>query len=257
MLLFLVTSAASVQTASILNFEFTARGMNYVIFDLFKAPLAILGFGIPILGLLGINHRSAQTKRQIQLSELQNNFTNYYKHIDEFDKYIVETLHGEKWFKSSMERRHLHKKLFPKASEGQYSLDVTLRREVESIVKDIYTKLERLVSVEPANIPALIESLISEARNLSYIFNFDEQILYADYFSSSSIDDSFKPVWNSTAMVSALLTFDQTYQERKLYELIAVQIATIQIDQFASQVESTLGQNALKSAIELLDMESK
>ena len=82
-------SAIAIYSHGNYSTDFSATGFNFFIGE-FRVPLGILALTIPILALLATNHRSVQTRAQILASEKQNNFLNYYKHQEEFEKYIRE-----------------------------------------------------------------------------------------------------------------------------------------------------------------------
>ncbi|WP_311064063.1 hypothetical protein [Halomonas sp. DWK9] len=81
---------------------------------IFKLPLGILALLFPAIALVAASHRSEQTKRQIVISESQNNFANYYKHLEEFEK-LVELL-IVKFSLSHLNYRELYRTLFPNNS---------------------------------------------------------------------------------------------------------------------------------------------
>jgi len=60
--------------------DLSADGWNYFV-SAFKVPLGILALLIPVGALLAANHRSEQTKKQIEEANAQNIFANHYKHI--------------------------------------------------------------------------------------------------------------------------------------------------------------------------------
>lgn len=57
--------------------------INYL-YELFKIPLWILATALPLTGLVAAYHRSVQSARQIEETIKNNNFANYYKHIEKF-----------------------------------------------------------------------------------------------------------------------------------------------------------------------------
>lgn len=85
-----------------LPFDLTANGFNYFS-DQFKVPAALLAIGFTLVGLCAANHRSEQTKKQIERTSIQisltnnqinltveqNIFANHYKHLEEFEKYCT------------------------------------------------------------------------------------------------------------------------------------------------------------------------
>jgi hypothetical protein len=101
----------------VIDLSFT--GFNLFIFA-FKFPLAIAALIIPIVALLAANHRSEQTKEQIRVTNAQNVFSNYYKHIDEFNKYLSNRVDKE------ADLRFSHSNIYPSASEGDYSFSENL-----------------------------------------------------------------------------------------------------------------------------------
>jgi hypothetical protein len=99
-------------------------GFNHAIIA-FRFPLGILALGLSIIGICGANHRSEQTKRQIERTSLQidltrsqNNFANYYKHMEEFDKYCEKNRPENIEFSST---RALHRKIYRDSRLGTFS----------------------------------------------------------------------------------------------------------------------------------------
>lgn len=66
------------------------KGVNGFL-EAYKVPLGILALLFPVIALVAASHRSEQTKKQIIISESQNNFANYYKHVEEFGKLIEKS----------------------------------------------------------------------------------------------------------------------------------------------------------------------
>lgn len=74
------------------NLCWSSDCFNYA-FELFKVPLALLALIFPAVALVASHHRSVQTAAQIDrtekqtaLTEAKNNFENYIKHKELFDK---------------------------------------------------------------------------------------------------------------------------------------------------------------------------
>lgn len=55
----------------------------------FKIPISISALSFPLIALIATNHRSEQSAHQIKLAMEQNSFTNYFKHKEEFNKFII------------------------------------------------------------------------------------------------------------------------------------------------------------------------
>jgi len=45
---------------------------------------------IAILGIIGMTHRSEQTAKQIEITNLQNKYSNYFSHLKEFKEQIYD-----------------------------------------------------------------------------------------------------------------------------------------------------------------------
>lgn len=63
-------------------------GLNNAI-GIFKVPLAVLALVFPSIAIVVANHRSQLTVKQIKETQLQNSFSNYFKHVEEFNIYIL------------------------------------------------------------------------------------------------------------------------------------------------------------------------
>ncbi|EJG1583068.1 hypothetical protein CIF45_RS22770, partial [Vibrio parahaemolyticus] len=86
--LFSLVLAFIIVANSELDVDLSFTGFNNFL-TVFRVPLGILALIIPIVALLAANHRSEQTKEQIRVTNQQNNFANYYKHIEEYEKYAM------------------------------------------------------------------------------------------------------------------------------------------------------------------------
>lgn len=118
-----------------LKLDLSSTGFNSFI-SIFRFPLSILALIIPIVALLAANHRSEQTKEQIRVSNNQNLFQNYYKHLEEFIKYSEAQNN-----KALQSPRHIHRLLFPNVSSGKYELDHGFIEKVETALHSIFTKI--------------------------------------------------------------------------------------------------------------------
>lgn len=121
------------------DFNFGAAGYNYFVAE-FRVPLGILALTIPILAFLAANHRSEQTKAQIIESGKQNRFSNYFKHQEEFGKYL--NTHGSLDALIPAPRK-TYSKLFPKSALGDISIDEKLIESIESISKKLIEKINQ------------------------------------------------------------------------------------------------------------------
>jgi len=92
------TMAAIISYSSNLQYEFSYLGWNNAV-TVFKVPLGVLAFLIPLLALLAANHRSNQTKTQIEALEKQSQFSSKIAHQQTKSDEINQIFEGfeESW----------------------------------------------------------------------------------------------------------------------------------------------------------------
>lgn len=112
--------------------DFSYSGFNYFLI-IFKVPIAILALNIPIIAILAAFHKSEQTRLQIKLSDGQNLFANYFKHIEEFVKHIEKFESDDERFRC--DARRLHYKLYPNAAEGDYDISDEMAAKMIDLIK--------------------------------------------------------------------------------------------------------------------------
>ncbi|HCH5256266.1 TPA: hypothetical protein NKY93_003565 [Vibrio parahaemolyticus] len=184
---FVITFTISLFDSLTLEFKPTSEGVNYLVFELFKAPVAVAGFALPILGLIGLNHRSEQTKKQISATGAQNRFANYFKHLEEFKKH-VEGLEDQKQIDMT-NIRMIHDNLFSRAyAFGDYDIDSEELEKVHDLLIVADTDMER------ANSDSYFVNLPEE---LSYLFSAQsmfgmKNVIRQDIANLSSLDRSQK-----------------------------------------------------------------
>lgn len=165
-----------------IHIDLSANGFNECL-SIFKFPLGVLAIIIPIIALLAANHRSEQTKEQIRLSNEQNQFSNYYKHIEEFEKYLQKHFNNTTHFESP---RRLHKLLFPKASTSDFSINYDLLTEFH-VVAEEYLKLTHTLVTSPKENR---DSVIADLANV--IDNFAEKNSIVSYKGLSGNQITYK-----------------------------------------------------------------
>lgn len=126
-LLFSASVAFYIAYTSDLNFLKGYEGLNSAL-DIFKVPLGILALVFPLVALAASSHRSEQSKKQIIISESQNSFANYYKHLEEFDKIVIKL--KQSFGLGDFNNRYLYELLFPGNSPG-YVITVSHGKEGE------------------------------------------------------------------------------------------------------------------------------
>ncbi len=115
-----------------IEWDFSYNGFNDALV-IFRFPLGILATIIPIVALLAANHRSEQTKEQIRVTNAQNIFSNYYKHMEEFSKYL-DPLVNNKGIAVDIDTRYTHSNFFSNAKDGDYSLSSKALTSINSLV---------------------------------------------------------------------------------------------------------------------------
>jgi len=127
--MFLLVVSGFIAVSIIQNGEYslslTVSGFRMFMND-FKFPITISALIIPASALIATIHRSEQLSTQIGLLMDQNNFANYYKHFEEFEKYL------ERQFKNRDKRAidgreyEVYRSFYTKAREGDYQPSVLL-----------------------------------------------------------------------------------------------------------------------------------
>ncbi|MFW1641621.1 hypothetical protein ACEV8D_22805 [Vibrio parahaemolyticus] len=135
--LFSLVLAFIIVANSELDVDLSFTGFNNFL-TVFRVPLGILALIIPIVALLAANHRSEQTKEQIRVTNQQNNFANYYKHIEEYEKYAMTIADYEEISRRNIRRNH--KLLFSRAIDGDYSVSTELLETIKLLAVDIDAK---------------------------------------------------------------------------------------------------------------------
>jgi hypothetical protein len=115
--------------------------------EIFKLPLAVLAIIVPFNAFYISYIRSEQSRIQIQLLSSANNFSNYYKHFEEFEKHLKRNLGDLENYNVNF----LYKAFYPNSISGDYSVCDTaihdLERMINSFSKIIYsTANENLIA---------------------------------------------------------------------------------------------------------------
>lgn len=201
---FILSSAAVffftlILISSDFTFDPTYNGVNNLV-EIYKVPLSLLALNIPFIAILGAFHKSEQTRLQIQLSDGQNLFANYFKHIEEFVKHVEKFESIEQQF--GCDARRLHKKLFPNAAIGDYDISDEIAFQINELIdysKTIvvgfdggdYSNYQELDNVLKSN----IQLINSKAVPLDY------SVFYAAH---AHLDES---IANSALFVERLAAF--------------------------------------------------
>tara|TARA_R110002167_G_scaffold234711_1_gene439997 strand:- start:9344 stop:10261 length:918 start_codon:yes stop_codon:yes gene_type:complete len=103
----------------------------------FKLPLGIISLLIPIGAIFAVQHRSEQSIAQIKASEGQNNFVNYYKHLEEFEKHLKSRSIDDK-----VRVNQTHAVIFQSSRDGNFNITDNIQEFIEINFSEIYIKLK-------------------------------------------------------------------------------------------------------------------
>lgn len=131
----------------------------------FKLPLGILSLLIPIGAIFAVQHRSEQSIAQIKASEGQNNFVNYYKHLDEFEKYLKSRAMDGK-----VRVNQIHAEIFQESRDGNFDVTYSIQKYIEINFSKIYILLKS-IEKESKNGLENNELMNSYIRLIESIFN--------------------------------------------------------------------------------------
>ncbi|EGR0543311.1 hypothetical protein E8A66_17880 [Vibrio cholerae] len=209
-----------------LVFDFSYNGLNNI-FIIFKFPIYIFTALSAILAIIIALHKSEQTKLQIELLSSQNEFSNYYKHLEEFVKYC-EAISERLNFKYDF--RVLHKAIFDSAG-GKFDFHVSqsfkdsldkypdsffratsgicpnqknnlkvILRTIEMIHKDniktfglldfYWGEVQKIDGIDlPCSIGVTINSIMLVLKDIDYICRFDLGYKRSVYLNTLFIND--------------------------------------------------------------------
>ena len=135
----------------------------------FKLPLGILSLLIPLGAIYAVQHRSEQSLAQIKTSEGQNNFVNYYKHLEEFEKYLKSKAIDTKVYVNQT-----HAEIFQGSRDGDFNILNSTQELIANKYLEIYIMLKNIEKMDIEDIEQNkaidknfkgIESKINELNN--------------------------------------------------------------------------------------------
>ena len=117
----------------------SAECFNFFI-QQYKLPLGVLTLAIPIAALYAAQHRSILTIAQIAEAKKQNDFVNYYKHLEEFKTHI-----NQMNFQNDINNyRSTHNILFSAATEGNYQISDNTQKVIILKLSNLYKIFKEL-----------------------------------------------------------------------------------------------------------------
>ena len=186
-----------------LEIEWSTEGFKYFK-EKFGFALYVAALAIPLGGIAISNFRANQAKEQLELTQAQNNFTNYYKHYEEFKNTIkqLENSYKIKFYSKSK----TYKYLFPNNSilTPNFTSDeiifliekhIKLQQFISKTIKELNINPQEL-SKESILLAVIILMEIKEFQNLlKYEMNDVKTSLFINIIE---IKISFTPQTNMT-----------------------------------------------------------
>jgi len=137
------------------------EGFNHAA-SVFKFSITAAGLSLALIGLCAANHRSEQAKDQMALTSSQNIFSNHFKHLEEFEKYLTSShqknlSQREKIIKkhesagrqamvetvtllphiNEHKYRNLYRKIYPLSKKGVFSVDDSFAKYIDNFISEI------------------------------------------------------------------------------------------------------------------------
>lgn len=132
-----------IATNTAIKWDLSANGFNYAL-EVFKFPLGVLALLIPLMAIFAAAHRSEQIKKQIEVTADQNRFANYYKHKEEFVKFI-NNLDSQL---TNKDIYRMHKAYFDGIEKFTTHVDQVIYEDIKNIYDDLEAYFEALTKVQ-------------------------------------------------------------------------------------------------------------
>ncbi|EGR0394921.1 hypothetical protein OC506_21185 [Vibrio vulnificus] len=218
-------SAVTIALNSNLIWDFSHQGFNFAI-EVFRVPLGLLAVCATWAAFVAANHRSKLTIEQIRVTTEQNIFTNYFKHLEEFQKYVE----ANELMKTQVPNiRDAHDALYGSFDNFQPRLSTQIKASLHKQFKECYevlyqmeqggsydpvllvrkwnshtSWLERLINLEPALeqndvVPLVYDGItFYYARDYHTLINETARIFGAfEYLTKFSMDNDKSEVFNA------------------------------------------------------------
>jgi len=173
---FLIILAVFVILCSKVSFDehlvFSRSWTVQCMYEWFKIPFWVLALLIPVVGLFNANHKSEQAKAAMELTKSQNNFANYYKHMEEFSKYIDSIVGQVATPTSFANYRPLHSLIFQLAYKSDYSVSKLTEQYIDEFLDNFITITKELNGRSAGEVLELLSLLETHRNTLCYRFDF-------------------------------------------------------------------------------------
>jgi hypothetical protein len=175
--LVLIISLAIVEN---LSWEWTSPGFaNFL--TIFALPIGVAGLSIPLVAVCASQHRSVQSAAQIEAANSQNLLTNYYKHLEEFKKYLEDE--ASKDLSMKISNRKLHRAVYTDIKIGIDRPSEDFLNELASSQKHLDDLIEELFSDSPPSFDMLFvgDNWTDTILALTYFFDsYGMKVIFRD-----------------------------------------------------------------------------
>jgi len=220
------------------EFDPRAEGFNELL-EMMKFPIFLLGFFAALLALFATNHRSEQNKAAMHLAESQNRFSNFYKHIEEYENYL------QNQFKRYPEDtrpiiniQKLHRCLYPNAKSDGIQFSKNIERIIFENIIDFTDNLIKTGFTEKESIQKLIVKADECQKNIQSLLTnsikFRQEDGTVNFISengpikipSARVRLYFVSILAKFEFINAILHFEETFNSDHL-DLILIEIKQV------------------------------
>lgn len=185
-------------------------------YEWFKYPLWVLALLIPVIGLFNANHKSEQARAAMEQTESQNNFANYYKHLEEFIKHCNSVEKGFNKGGLEIKDRRLHSNLFPCAKSGGLSISEKELNLFFSHIEELDGALQKFSQMKLDGVPAGFASGLAGQSALGLVtrneagrnFNFKE-LKSMNFSDSSELNHVLTEKYYMLKVQQEVMSFDE------------------------------------------------
>ncbi len=238
-------TAGTIALNSNLELSLSYSGFNRFI-TMFKVPLGILALIIPVVALLAANHRSEQTKAQITSNTQQNKFSNFYKHVEEFEKYIEANIDTANFTIPSI--RQAHRLLFPSSFDGDFSIGQSVLKHTNDLSSDLVSLIGHFHGGHPTTEEGTvfrIQEALQEMESTLGILSTIKQRAQLEQdgktiaIAKPNLVDLFSRLKSRIAFVHTILSFDHHFvPSEEMSKLIRINLKNVANHNFIENKEA-------------------
>ncbi len=211
-----------------LYFDFSYKGLNNAV-TIFKIPLSLIALSIPIIAIYSSNHKSAQTRKQMQSAFHQNVLFNHHSRVEEFCSYSYAYLKNTYEISNP---RAVYYKLYPQSKTGSYNLSTEKQKELENLINETKSYIDNILKEDNprSQFFSKTNNIIDEILNLEkeskihYNFSLKEKdIFYAvkqiskgkESNTAMTLTDVLAEIINRLKLIHTLMNFYCELNENK------------------------------------------